>query len=116
MPGLLFPTRLFMPAAERATAWPRRVAGPSLQRSQERGATDVRHHVLELALDLAVQRLLVGLLLRRRLRLHRQEKVGLLLLRGGVENGRCVWRASANRAVCWAVCCRLGRGALVMPT
>jgi hypothetical protein len=85
MPGLLFPTRLFMPAAERATAWPRRVAGPSLLRRQERGATDVRHHVLELALDLAVQRLLVGLLLRRRLRLQRQEEVGLLLLRGGVE-------------------------------
>ena len=70
-----------MPAAERATAWPRRVAGPSLLRRQERGATDVRHHVLELA----VQRLLVGLLLRRRLRLQRQEEVGLLLLRGGVE-------------------------------
>ena len=33
-----------------------------------------------------------------------------------LKNGRCVWRASANRAVCWAVCCRLGRGALVMPT
>jgi hypothetical protein len=56
-----------------------------LLRSQERSATDVSHHVLELALDLAVQRLLVGVLLRRRLRLHRQEEVGLLLLRGGVE-------------------------------
>ena len=35
---------------------------------------------LELAADLAVQRLLVGLLLRRSLRLHRQEEVGPLLL------------------------------------
>lgn len=116
MPGLLFPTRLFMPAAERATAWPRRVAGPSLLRRQERGATDVRHHVLELALDLAMQRLVVGLLFGEGFAYTVRRKSASCSFEEELKNGRCVWRASANRAVCWAVCCRLGRGALVMPT
>jgi len=49
---------------------------------------------LKLAADLAVQRLLVGLLLRRSLRLHRQEEVGPLLLELP-KNGRWVWSASA---------------------
>jgi hypothetical protein len=49
---------------------------------------------LKLAADLAVQRLLVGLLLRRSLRLDRQEKVGPLLLELP-KNGRWVWSASA---------------------
>ena len=49
---------------------------------------------LELAADLAVQRLLVGSLLRRSLRLHRQQEVGPLLLELP-KNGRWVWSASA---------------------
>jgi len=44
---------------------------------------------LELAADLAVQRLLVGALLRRSLRLHGQEEVGPLLLELP-KNGRWV--------------------------
>jgi len=49
---------------------------------------------LELAADLAVQRLLVCLLLRRSLRLDRQEEVGPLLLELP-KNGRWVCKASA---------------------
>ena len=49
---------------------------------------------LELAADLAVQRLLVGLLLRRSHRLDRQKEVGPLLLELP-KNGRWVWSASA---------------------
>ncbi len=49
---------------------------------------------LELALDLAMQRFLVGLLLRRSLRLDRQEEVAPMLLEL-LKNGRWVWRASA---------------------
>ena len=49
---------------------------------------------LELRSDLAVQRLLVGLLLRRSLRLDRQEEVGPLLLEE-LKNGFWVWSASA---------------------
>ena len=44
--------------------------------------------------DLPVKRLLVGLLLRRSLRLDRQEEVGPLL-RELPKNACCVWRASA---------------------
>ena len=44
---------------------------------------------LELAADLAVQRLLVGSPLRGRLRLHRQQEVGPLLLEE-LKKGRCV--------------------------
>ena len=49
---------------------------------------------LELAADLSVQSLLIALLLRRSLRLHRQEEVGPLLLELP-KNGRWVWSASA---------------------
>ena len=49
---------------------------------------------LELRSDLAVQRLLIGLLLRRSLRLHGQQEVGPLLLELP-KYGRWVWSASA---------------------
>jgi hypothetical protein len=49
---------------------------------------------LELALDLAMQRLLVGSLLWRSLRLHRQQEVGPLLLELP-KNGFWVCNASA---------------------
>ncbi len=49
---------------------------------------------LQLPADLAVQRLLVGLLLRRRLQLDRQQEIGPLLLEE-LNNGCCVCRASA---------------------
>ena len=49
---------------------------------------------LELTLDLAMEGPLVGLLLRRSLRLHRQEEVGPLLLEL-LKNGFWVCRASA---------------------
>ena len=49
---------------------------------------------LELAPDLTIQCLLMGSPLRGRLRLHRQEEVGPLLLEL-LKNGRWVWSASA---------------------
>jgi hypothetical protein len=49
---------------------------------------------LELARNLAMQRLLVALLLRRSPRLDRQEEVGPLLPEE-LKNGRWVWSASA---------------------
>lgn len=63
---------------------------------------------LELRSDLAVERLLVALLLRRSLRLHGQQEVGPLLL-GLPKNGRWVWSASAwistpSRSSCASSC------------
>ena len=49
---------------------------------------------LKLTLDLTMQRLLVGLLLRRSPRLDRQEEVGPLLLELS-RNGFSLWSASA---------------------
>jgi hypothetical protein len=70
-------------------------------------------HTRDLALsleprsDLAIQRLLFRLFLRRSLRLHRQEEVGTLLLEL-LRNGRRVWSATGYTPAYRDMLCHCG--------